>query len=87
MGSGRNSNSFKLLWLSLLPARMKKFYSKMKGPESSQHFSHFKSIGIFPDAQLQLTEVLGPILLNFKPIEEFMAVLVTCKNEEDQIKK
>ena len=67
MDSGRNSNSFKLLWLSLLPARMKKFYSKMKGPGSSQHFSHFKSIGIFLDAQGQLTEVPGPILLNFKP--------------------
>ena len=28
--SGRNSNSSKLLWLSLLSARMKKIQSKMK---------------------------------------------------------
>ena len=26
------------------------------------------------------------ILLNFEPIQDFMVVLVTCKNEEDPIK-
>ena len=31
--SGRNSNSFKLLWLSLLPAKMRKIKSKMKALE------------------------------------------------------
>ena len=31
--SGRNSNSSKLLWLSSLPARMKKIQSKMKEKE------------------------------------------------------
>ena len=47
MGSGRNANSFKLLWLSLLPARLNKIQSKMKALECSQHFSHYKSKEIF----------------------------------------
>ena len=55
MESCRQSNSSKLLWLVLLPARMKKIHPKMKALEWSQHFSHYKSMGIFPDAQRQLT--------------------------------
>ena len=38
---------FKLLQLSLLPVRMKKIHPKMKPLEWSQHFSHYKSTGIF----------------------------------------
>ena len=53
--TGRNLNSSKLLCMSLLPARMRMIDSKMKGLECSQDFSHYKSIGIFPDAQGQLT--------------------------------
>ena len=53
--SCRNSNSFKLLWLVLLSARMKKIHPKMKVLEWSQHFSHYKYMGIFPDSQGQLT--------------------------------
>ena len=56
MKSCRNSNSSKLVWLVLLPARMKKIYLKMKALEWSQHFSRYKSMGIFPDAQGQLTQ-------------------------------
>ena len=48
--SGRNLNSSKLLCMSSLPARL-----KMKELECSQDFSHYKSMGIFPDAQGQLT--------------------------------
>ena len=55
MESCRNSNPSKLLWLVLLSARMKKIHPKMKVLEWSQHFSHYKSMGIFPDAQGQLT--------------------------------
>ena len=55
MESCPNSNSFELLWLVLLSARMKKIHPKMKVLEWSQHFSHYKSMGIFPDAQGQLT--------------------------------
>ena len=55
MESCRNSNPSKLSWLTLLPARMKKIHWKMKVLEWSQRFSHYKSMGIFPNAQGQLT--------------------------------
>ena len=48
-------NSSKLSCMSSLPARMRMIDSKMKELECSQDFSHFKSMGIFPDAQGQLT--------------------------------
>ena len=42
---------FKLIWaffqLSFLSARMNMIYSKLKALEWSQHFSHYKSMGIF----------------------------------------
>ena len=53
--SGRNLHSFKLSCMSLLPARMRMIESKMKKLECSQDFSHYKSMGIFPDAQGKLT--------------------------------
>ena len=55
MESWPNSNSSELLWLVLLSARIKKIHPKMKVLEWSQHFSQYKSMGIFPDAQGQLT--------------------------------
>ena len=53
--SGRNWNSSKLSCMSSLPTRMKLIHTKMKEPELSQDFSHYKSMGIFQDAQGQLT--------------------------------
>ena len=53
--SGRNLNSSKLSCMSSLPARMWMIDSKMKELECSQNFSHYKPMGIFPDAQGQLT--------------------------------
>ena len=53
--SGRNLNSSKLSCMYTLPARMRLIKSKMKGLECSQDFSHYKSMGIFPVAQGQLT--------------------------------
>ena len=53
--SGRNLNSSKLSCMSSLPARMRMIESKMKELECSQDFSHYKSMGIFSDAQGQLT--------------------------------
>ena len=41
--------------MSSIPARMKKIQLKMKALECSQDFSHYKAMGIFPDAQGQLT--------------------------------
>ena len=55
MESCRSSNPSKLLWLTLLPAGMKTIHWKMKVLEWSQRFSHYKSMGIFPNAQGQLT--------------------------------
>ena len=55
VGSGRNSNSFMHLCMSSLPAKMKKIQSKMKALEWPQYISHCLSMGIFPDAQGQLT--------------------------------
>ena len=52
--SGQISNSSKTKWLSSLPAKMKKIKSKMKELECSQDFSHYKSMGIFPDTQGKL---------------------------------
>ena len=53
--SSPNRNSSKLSCMSSLPARMRMIESKMKELECSQDFSHYKSMGIFPDAQGQLT--------------------------------
>ena len=53
--SGRNLNSSKLLCMSSLPARMRMIDSKMKELECSKDLSHYKSMGIFPDAQGQPT--------------------------------
>ena len=66
---------------------MKKFHSKLKALEWLQYFSHCKSIGIFPNAQGQVThKPLGGILLNFEHIGDIMGLLVACKNKEDPIK-
>ena len=45
VGSCRISNPFEILWLSLLPARIKKNTSKMKELEWSQDFSHYNPMG------------------------------------------
>ena len=53
--SGRNFNLSKLSCMSQLPARMRMIDLEMKELECSQDFSHYKFMGIFPDAQGQLT--------------------------------
>ena len=65
--------------MSSLPARMRLIKSKMKELECSQDFSHYKSMGIFPDAQAQLWP-------NFELVRDVMDFLVTCKYEADPIK-
>ena len=52
--SGRNLTKSKRSGMFLLPARMKMIQSKLKELEWSQHFSKYKSSGIFLDAQGQL---------------------------------
>ena len=48
-------NSSKLSCISSISVRMKIIQTKMNEQETSQHFSHYKSIGIFQDVQGQLT--------------------------------
>ena len=75
--------------MSSLLAIMKKIKLKMKALECSQDFSHYKSIGIFPDAQGQLTlhsMVRSGQISNSSETLYVMVVLVTCKNEEEPIK-
>ena len=92
-GSGRSSHSSKLLCRSLLRARMK-IQSKIKLLEWPHNFSHYKSMGIFPDPQGQRlicqffrrsmadnSVVRGAIWPKFKLIQAFIHVLDTCKNE------
>ena len=71
-----------------IPARMKKIQLKMKALECSQDFSHYKSMGIFPYAQGQLTpqSLVGPIWQNFELVRDVMDVLLTCKYVDDPIK-
>ena len=45
IGSCRISNPFEILWLSLLPARIKKNKSKMKELEWSQDFPQYNPMG------------------------------------------
>ena len=73
--------------MSSLPARMMLIKSKMKELECSQDFSHYKSMGIFTDAQGQLT--LQSMIRSgriFQLVRDVMDVLVTCKYEKDLIK-
>ena len=73
--------------MSSLPARMRLIKSKMKELECSQDFSHYKSMGIFPDAQGQLTP---QSLVRSGRISNSSEMLwmssITCKYEEDPIK-
>ena len=86
--AGRNLNSSKLSCMSSLPARMRMIDSKMKELVYSQDFSHYKSMGIFQDAQGQLTlqsTVRSLDWSNFELGRDFIVVLLTFKNEEDPI--
>ena len=81
VGSGQISNSSKTLWLSLIPAKMKKNRSKMKALECSQHQHQF-----FRRARADNPGVGGGIWPKFELIQAFIHVLVSRKNEDDRIK-
>ena len=73
--------------MSLFPARMKRFQSKMKVLEWSQHFSYCKSMGIFfKRSRAANSAVHGRIWPNFELIQDLMVILVICKNEKGPIK-
>ena len=71
--SGRISNSYEMLWMSLLPASMKKIQSNIIHQ-------------LFRRARADNSGVGGGIWPKFELIQAFMHVLVTCKNEGDRIK-
>ena len=76
--SGRISNSSEILWMSSLPASMKKIRSKMKALEWTQHFPHYNS--------MVAMETSGRIWPNFELIQALINVLITCKYEKNLIK-
>ena len=63
-----------------------KIHPKLKALDCSQHLFHYKSIEIFRHSRAATSLDPGQILPNFEPIDAFIAVLVTCKNEKDRIK-
>ena len=87
MVSGQNLNLSKPSCIFFLPVEMKMIPSKMKALEWSQHFSHYKCMGIFPDTRGQLNPQSlvqsGQISNSF---EMLRMPLFTCKNKEDPIK-
>ena len=85
--SGRNFNSSKLSCMSSSPARMRMIESKMKELEWTHDFSHYKSMVFFRCSRAANAAVLGRIWPKFELVRDIMVVLVTCKYEEDTIKK
>ena len=75
------SNPSKILWVSLLPARMKKTQSKMKTLEWSQHYQ-----SILRCSRAANSIIGDEILMKFKLIQAYIVVLLICKYEEDPFK-
>ena len=87
MESCRNSNTSELLWLVLLSARTKKIHPKMMVLEWSQHFSHYKYMRIFPNAQGQLThKSLGGSCRILNPFEILWLSLLPAKIKKNKSK-
>ena len=76
--SGRISNSSEILWMSKLPASMKKIRSKMKALEWTQHFPNYNS--------MVAMETSGRIWPNLELIQALIHVLIICKYEKNPIK-
>ena len=86
MGSVRNSNSYKLLCMSSLPASMKRIRSKTAEKTWWLRFSHYKSMGIFFRRSRAANSVVGSLIWpKFELIQDIMHVLITCKFEKDRI--
>ena len=60
--------------------------SKVKVLSAGQHFLHYKSMGIFRRSRASNSAVNSPILPEIKISRDCMAVLVTCKYDEDLTK-
>ena len=82
VGSTLNSNSSKLLWLSLLPARMKKIQSKMKALEWSQQCY---IIHHFLRCSRAANSLIGDgILTKFKLIRAFIVVILIWRRSNQK---
>ena len=81
VGSGRISNSSEMLWMSSLPASMKKIRSKMKALSGHNIIQQF-----FRRPRVDNSGVGVGIWQKFELIQAFIYVLITCKNEDDRIK-
>ena len=76
---GRNSNSSEMLWLSLLPARMKKIQSKMKLLEWPQHFPHYNSMGVICCHANQSSDPTWPkTYCNLSPSQMMLQIKFDC---------
>ena len=84
VGSTLNSNSSKLLWLSLLPARMKEIQSKLKVLAWSQQCYIIHQFFRYSRAANSL--IGDGFLTKFKLIQAFIVVFLICKNEDDLFK-
>ena len=82
VASGRISNSFKLLYMSSLPANMKRIQSKC----NNIVFPIISLWIFFKRSRAAYYTVLVPIWPNLEHVRDVMDVLVTCKYEEDPIK-
>ena len=78
VGSGRISNSSKLLCMSSLPVSMKRIPSRTTEKKWQHRFSNI-TLAV-------AMETSGRIWPNFELIQAFMDVLIACKYEKDQMK-
>ena len=81
----RSSGSFELSCMSSLPTRMKGVGLKMRVLDSSQDFSHCRSVGVFPGARGGWLCGMGPVWLGFKFVQDFVVVLLACGGGEDPV--
>ena len=78
-GSCWNSNSYKILCLSLLPASLILMQWKMKALRHPHHFLYYKSVGKnFGHSSANNSEANSPIWPKIKLVRDLMPVLVTC---------
>ena len=83
--SGRISNSSEMLWMSSLPASMKKIRLKIE-VFTTLYINFSDEQEFFRRARADNSGVGGGIWPKFELIQAFMHVLLTCKNEDDGFK-
>ena len=72
IGSDRNSSSSNRLWLSLIPARMKKIRFNIMTLEWSQKFCHHKSMQILKTLKGSQVHILCSNLAEFRTYPSFL---------------